>query len=334
MKKETGYLNLLVWLLVLAGYLALAPSAHAHVQQGQAVSFMTGLEHPWSGLDHVLAMIAVGLWGAQLGNPAIWALPITFPLVMSLGAMMGLIGIPLPGIEIGIAVSAIVLGLMVLGEVRPKLIVAAILVGCFAVFHGHAHGTELPAGQNCHRLSARHWYRYRFDPPLALGQAGASWLRSINSGNGTFFSVAGGIMMKITHTLKTFLSFSVLVVLTDFLFPFDAAAHLVTTGMGPVYDGIGHLLLTPEDLVPVIAVALLAGLRGKIPGRRALFFLPVAWLAGGFAGLMASSEPIVAMPALSFLILGGLIAADLHLPDNVTTLLLAGHSCWAHARLL
>jgi hydrogenase/urease accessory protein HupE len=128
-------------------------------------------------------------------------------------------------------------------------------------------------------------------------------------------------MMKITHTLKTFLSFSVLVVLTDFLFPFDAAAHLVTTGMGPVYDGIGHLLLTPEDLVPVIAVALLAGLRGKIPGRRALFFLPVAWLGGGFAGLMASSEPIVAMPALSFLILGGLIAADLHLPDNVTTLL-------------
>jgi hydrogenase/urease accessory protein HupE len=128
-------------------------------------------------------------------------------------------------------------------------------------------------------------------------------------------------MMKISHTLKTFLSFSVLVVLTDFVFPFDAAAHLVTTGMGPVYDGIGHLLLTPEDLVPVIAVALLAGLRGKNPGRRVLFFLPVAWLAGGFAGLMASGEPIVAMPALSFLILGGLIAADLRLPDNFTTVL-------------
>lgn len=148
MKKEMRCLDSLVWLLVLTGYFVFIPSAHAHVQQGQAASFLTGIEHPWSGLDHILAMIAVGLWGAQLGNPAIWVLPITFPLVMSFGAMMGLIGIPLPGIEIGIAASAIVLGTMILGEVRLKLIVAAIIVGIFAVFHGHAHGTELPAGQS------------------------------------------------------------------------------------------------------------------------------------------------------------------------------------------
>jgi len=93
-------------------------------------------------------MIAVGLWGAQLGNPALWLLPVTFPMVMSMGAMLGLLGIPLPGIEIGIAVSAILLGIMVLGEVRPKLVVAALLVGFFAIFHGHAHGSELPAGQS------------------------------------------------------------------------------------------------------------------------------------------------------------------------------------------
>ena len=148
MIKKRSHLNSVVWFLLLAGYLVFTSSAHAHVQQGQAVSFLTGLEHPWSGLDHVLAMIAVGLWGAQLGNPAIWILPITFPLVMSLGAMAGLLGIPLPGIEIGIAVSAIVLGSMILGEVRPMLAIAVILVGCFAVFHGHAHGTELPAGQS------------------------------------------------------------------------------------------------------------------------------------------------------------------------------------------
>jgi urease accessory protein len=127
----------------------LAPAdALAHVERGQAAGFITGLQHPWSGLDHVLAMIAVGLWGAQLGNPALWVLPVTFPMVMSLGAMMGLLGIPLPGIEIGIAVSAILLGAMVAVEVRPKLVVAALLVGIFAVFHGHAHGTELPAGQS------------------------------------------------------------------------------------------------------------------------------------------------------------------------------------------
>ena len=123
-------------------------SAIAHVESGQATGFITGLRHPWSGLDHVLAMIAVGLWGAQLGNPALWLLPVTFPMVMSLGAMMGLLGLPLPGIEIGIALSAILLGSMVLGELRPKLIVAALLVGFFAIFHGHAHGTELPPGQS------------------------------------------------------------------------------------------------------------------------------------------------------------------------------------------
>ena len=148
MKKHVGSMDFCIWFLVLAVYLVWTPSAQAHIEQGQAIGFVTGLEHPWSGLDHVLAMIAVGLWGAQLGNPAIWILPVTFPMVMSLGAMMGLLGIPLPGIEIGIAVSAILLGAMVLGEVKPKLFIAAILVGFFAIFHGHAHGTELPAGQS------------------------------------------------------------------------------------------------------------------------------------------------------------------------------------------
>jgi len=122
--------------------------AGAHVEQGQAAGFLSGLRHPWSGLDHVLAMIAVGLWGAQLGNPALWMLPVTFPMMMSLGATMGLIGIGLPGVETGIALSALFLGGMVMGEVRPKLVVAVLLVGFFAVFHGHAHGTELPPGQS------------------------------------------------------------------------------------------------------------------------------------------------------------------------------------------
>ena len=123
-------------------------AAWAHVGSGEGGSFVTGLLHPISGLDHVLAMVAVGLWGAQLRMPAIWVLPVAFPLVMALGGLLGLLGIPLPGVEVGIAVSAIVLGIMVLGAVKPPLWVALVLVSVFAIFHGHAHGTELPAGQS------------------------------------------------------------------------------------------------------------------------------------------------------------------------------------------
>ena len=122
--------------------------AAAHEQSGQAAGFLAGLAHPVSGLDHVLAMVAVGLWGAVLGPPAIWVLPVAFPLVMAFGGMLGLLGMPLPGIDYGIAASAVLLGAAVMLELRPPLVVAALLVGVFAIFHGHAHGTELPAGQS------------------------------------------------------------------------------------------------------------------------------------------------------------------------------------------
>src|SRR5262245_20115131 len=131
-------------LLLLLG----AAPAHAHAEKGAAAGFLAGLKHPISGLDHVIAMICVGLWGAQLGPPAMWILPVTFPLVMAFGGYLGLVGVPLPGVEIGIALSAILLGLAVAREARPPLWAAALLVASFAVFHGHAHGTELPPGQS------------------------------------------------------------------------------------------------------------------------------------------------------------------------------------------
>jgi urease accessory protein len=134
-------------LLALALLLLAAP-AWAHQQTGQAAGFLTGLEHPVSGLDHVLAMISVGLWGAQLGAPAVWVLPVVFPMVMAFGGFLGLLGVPLPGTEIGIAVSAILLGLVVALEARPPLWAAGVLVGVFAIFHGYAHGTELPVGES------------------------------------------------------------------------------------------------------------------------------------------------------------------------------------------
>ena len=134
--------------VALSMVLAAATPVFAHVQQGQAKGFVTGLRHPISGPDHVLAMIAVGLWGAQLGAPAIWLLPVTFPMVMAFGGFLGLVGIPLPGVEVGIALSALLLGIAVAREARPPIAFAAALVGFFAIFHGHAHGTELPPGQS------------------------------------------------------------------------------------------------------------------------------------------------------------------------------------------
>lgn len=128
--------------------LLLPATVFAHQETGSITGIVSGLKHPVSGMDHVLAMISVGLWGAQLGPPAVWALPVAFPMVMAFGGMLGLMGISLPGIEIGIAVSAIVLGAMIVTESRPPLWVAAALVGFFAIFHGHAHGTELPAGSS------------------------------------------------------------------------------------------------------------------------------------------------------------------------------------------
>ena len=93
-------------------------------------------------------MVAVGLWGAFLGNPAIWILPVVFPMVMALGGAIGVAGIELPAVETGIATSAVILGAMVAFAARPPIWVAAVIVGAFAIFHGHAHGTELPAAAN------------------------------------------------------------------------------------------------------------------------------------------------------------------------------------------
>lgn len=144
MKNQTigRLLGLVLWGL-------LSAPAWAHGDHGDSAtlgggSFATGFLHPFTGWDHMAAMVAVGLWGAFLGRPAIWVLPIVFPLVMAFGGLLGMTGMPLPGIEIGIALSAVVLGVMVAAAARPPLWVAALLVGAFAIFHGHAHGAELP----------------------------------------------------------------------------------------------------------------------------------------------------------------------------------------------
>ena len=136
-------------LVMLALLLFIMPStASAHSAQGSVGGFISGFRHPLTGLDHIVAMVAVGLWGAFLGGRAMWTLPVVFPVVMAFGGAMGVLGIPLPSVETGIALSGIVLGAMVALAARPPLWVAAVIVGIFAIFHGHAHGTELPAAAN------------------------------------------------------------------------------------------------------------------------------------------------------------------------------------------
>jgi urease accessory protein len=147
-RRWTSFLCMTATVLLLTRQAHAALFMQAHIVAGESGGFASGFKHPWSGWDHICAMVAVGLWGAQLEMPAIWVLPVTFPVIMAFGGFLGLIGVPFPGDEIGIAASAIVLGLMVLLAARPPLPVAMVLVGLFGLFHGYAHGHELPPGQS------------------------------------------------------------------------------------------------------------------------------------------------------------------------------------------
>lgn len=122
----------------------LAEPAAAHPFASAAMGFSAGFLHPVSGLDHLLAMVSVGIWGAELGAPAIWLLPIVFPLIMAVGGAAGVIGVPLPEGELLIGISVLVLGALVASARRVPIWLAVAVVGIFAVAHGHAHGVELP----------------------------------------------------------------------------------------------------------------------------------------------------------------------------------------------
>lgn len=126
----------------------LSGPAFAHEQSGLAGGFASGFTHPLTGLDHMIAMVAVGIWGAQLGMPAIWVLPITFPIVMAMGGVLGILKLPLPFQEPVIALSALMLGAAVAMRLKMPFAPAAAIVAVFAIFHGYAHGAELPHAAN------------------------------------------------------------------------------------------------------------------------------------------------------------------------------------------
>ncbi len=128
-----------LWLL-----LASTPAV-AHTGTGLAGGFAAGFAHPLTGLDHLLAMMSVGLWGAFLGRPLIYALPVIFPGVMVLGAALGMFAVPLPTVETGVALSVLVLGACIALSLRAPVWVASAIVAVFGIFHGYAHGRELPS---------------------------------------------------------------------------------------------------------------------------------------------------------------------------------------------
>lgn len=134
-------------LALAAAGIFLAPSVFAHPGH-LAGDFAGGVAHPFSGLDHILAMLAVGLWAGQTGGRSIWLVPLAFVLAMLGGGMLGCAHVPLPFVESGIAASLLVLGLLVAAAYKVRPASGALLVVVFALFHGHAHGAELAGGSS------------------------------------------------------------------------------------------------------------------------------------------------------------------------------------------
>jgi urease accessory protein len=145
MKKFAPTTPFCLRLFPLLVFILLPTLAQAHPGiPGHTHGFANGLAHPLTGLDHICAMVAVGLWAAQRGGRALWLVPSVFVLVMILGGAMGMAAVPVSFVEPGIAASVLVLGVLIAAAVRLPLPVSAVLVGVFAIFHGYAHGAEMP----------------------------------------------------------------------------------------------------------------------------------------------------------------------------------------------
>ena len=158
-------------LLALAALTATASGAAAHTFGAHGAGFAQGLAHPLGGIDHLLAMVAVGLWAAQLGGRALWAVPGAFVAMMVVGGAAGMLGALLPLVEPGIAFSLVVLGILVALAARLPVAISAVLVGLLALFHGHAHGSELPEAASAAPASRRagsSWRRRCEAPSIAL----------------------------------------------------------------------------------------------------------------------------------------------------------------------
>lgn len=192
---DIGYMNYRAHRFVLLGTIVLSlgayllPSlAHAHVGVGDTVGFTRGIGHPLGGVDHILAMVAVGFWAAQCGGRALRFIPATFVLVMGFGGLVGTMGIAVPFVEQGIVLSVLVLGVLVAAAVRLPLFAGAFIVGLFAIFHGHAHGAQMPANALGIAYGAGFVLATAILHALGIGTA----LLSRRLGQGSLVRVTGG----------------------------------------------------------------------------------------------------------------------------------------------
>jgi urease accessory protein len=192
--------------LAAAAALVLLPGvALAHPGHGDAAGFTHGLMHPLGGLDHVLAMVAVGLYAALLGGRALWLVPATFVAAMALGGAAGVAGYALPYREIGIALSVVVLGAVVALRVSLPTLAAAALAGAFAVFHGHAHGAEMPQSLSGYEYAAGFLvatallHGAGIALGLAMGQLSALGGRRVAQTTGGAMALAGIVLLVAVH---------------------------------------------------------------------------------------------------------------------------------------
>ena len=192
-------------LTTLSAVFVLAPAiALAHTGHGDTGGLMHGFTHPITGIEHVLAMVAVGMLAAQLGGRALWLAPLGFVGVMAVAGALGMAGIELPFSEVGIALSVVVLGLAVAFRLSLPVLAAVALVGFFALFHGHVHGAEMPAAASAVRY--------------AVGFVGATaMLHAVGVGVGLLVGWEGGISRRLAQAGGGAMALFGLAVLTGFL---------------------------------------------------------------------------------------------------------------------
>ena len=181
-----------------SAFLALSAGvAEAHTGIGSTMGFGHGFAHPFSGLDHILAMVAVGLFAARLGGRGMWLVPLSFVAMMAVGGVLGITGVAVPFIEIGIALSVIVLGAAVALNWNAPVAAAMALVGFFALFHGHAHGAEMPtdasglAYASGFMLATAILHAIGVGPGLSIGASARNYSQRIAQVGGGAMALAG-----------------------------------------------------------------------------------------------------------------------------------------------